>query len=49
VRKRDDGSFEAVHHRLIGIASREYKARRLGSHVRAWGGLRQCLRASVAV
>jgi hypothetical protein len=23
VRKRDDGSFEAVHHRLIGIASRE--------------------------
>jgi hypothetical protein len=25
VRKRDDGSFEAVHHRLIGIASREDK------------------------
>jgi hypothetical protein len=24
-RKRDDGSFEAVHHRLIGIASREDK------------------------
>jgi hypothetical protein len=23
MRKRDDGSFEAVHHRLIGIASRE--------------------------
>jgi hypothetical protein len=23
VRKRDDGNFEAVHHRLIGIASRE--------------------------
>jgi hypothetical protein len=25
VRKRDHGSFEAVHHRLIGIASREDK------------------------
>jgi hypothetical protein len=25
VRKREDGSFEAVHHRLIGIASREDK------------------------
>jgi hypothetical protein len=25
MRKRDDGSFEAVHHRLIGIASREDK------------------------
>ena len=25
VRKRDDGSFEAVHHRLIGIASQEDK------------------------
>jgi len=24
-RKRDDGGFEAVHHRLIGIASREDK------------------------
>ena len=24
-RKRDDGSFEAVHNRLIGIASREDK------------------------
>jgi hypothetical protein len=25
VRKRDDGSFEAIHHRLIGIASQEDK------------------------
>jgi hypothetical protein len=26
VRKRDDGSFEAIHHRLIGIASQEDKS-----------------------
>jgi hypothetical protein len=48
VRKREDGSFEAIHHRLIGIASREEKDSPPRITCQGWEELKPCLRVCVA-